>query len=128
MSINPFIHPRRCRHIVFAIFLAPATLWPATLTQKNPPIPPADADSPVLIWDVELNLATSLPRNFRTTDDPLKAKKGELPSDAGLADLRASGSGEFTVDGFKLLLARARPSHRFRFATGNAYICQLSAG
>jgi protein-tyrosine phosphatase len=31
-----------------------------------------------------------------------------MPSDTGLADLHASGSGEFTADGLKLLLARTR--------------------
>jgi hypothetical protein len=88
------------------LLLAPAALFSATLVQKNPPVRPADADSPVLIWDVDPKLAKSLPRNFRTTDDPLKANKGQIPSNTGLADLHASGSGEFTTDGLKLLLAR----------------------
>ncbi|SRR6266536_705018 len=91
-----------------ALLLAPATLFSATLVQKNPPVRPADADSPVLIWDIDLKLAKSLPRNFRTTDDRLKANKGQIPSDTGLADLHASGSGEFTTDSLKLLLARTR--------------------
>ena len=55
-----------------------------------------------------LKLANALPRNFRTTDDPLKASKGETPATIGLSDLRASGSGEFTPEGLKLLLARTR--------------------
>ena len=77
--------------------------------QKNPPVRPVDADSPVLIWDVDLKLAESLPRNFRTTNDPLKANNSQqLPASNGLADLHASGSGEFTADNFNLLLARAR--------------------
>jgi hypothetical protein len=91
-----------------ALFLAPAALFSATLVQKSPPIRPADADSPVLIWDVDPKLEKSLPRNFRTTDDPLKRNEGQIPADTGLADLRASGGGEFTADGLKLLLARTR--------------------
>jgi hypothetical protein len=65
---------------------------------KNPPVRPSDADSPVLIWDIDLRLANALPRNFRTIDDPLKASDGKTPSTTGLIDLNASGSGEFTAD------------------------------
>jgi hypothetical protein len=106
--MNLDVHPSAGWHLVLASFLAPAAIFSATLVQKTPPIPPFDADSPVLIWDVDPKLDKSLPRNFRTTDDPLKANKGQLPADTGLADLRASGSGEFTADGLKLLLARTR--------------------
>jgi inositol hexakisphosphate len=60
-----------------------------------------------LIWDIDLKLAKSLPRNFRTTNDPLKPNKhDQLPVSDGLVDLHASGSGEFTRDNLKLLLAR----------------------
>ena len=97
------ISPSGSRRYFLALLLAPAALFSATLVQKSPPIRPADADSPVLIWDVDLKLAKNLPRNFRTTDDPIKANKGQVPSDTGLADLHASGSGEFTADGLKLL-------------------------
>jgi len=93
---------------VFGFLFVPAVLVAATLVQKNPPVRPADADSPVAIWDIDLKLANALPRNFRTTDDPLKASKGETPATTGLSDLRASGSGEFTPEGLKLLLARTR--------------------
>jgi hypothetical protein len=96
------------RRVWLVLLLAPAALFSATLAQKHPPIRPADADSPVLIWDVDPKLAKSLPRNFRTTDDPIEANKGQIPSNTGLADLHASGSGEFTADGLKLLLARTR--------------------
>src|SRR5262249_43270630 len=58
--------------------------------------------------DIDLKLANALPRNFRTTDDPLKTNKGETPTTTGLSDLRASGSGEFTPEGLKLFLARTR--------------------
>jgi hypothetical protein len=95
-------------HFALVLLLTPAALFSASLMQKNPPVRPADADSPVLIWDIDLKLANSLPRNFRTTDDPLKGSKGQQPAITGLADLRASGSGEFTAEGLKLLLARTR--------------------
>jgi hypothetical protein len=52
----------------------------------------------VLIWDIDLTLTSALPRNFRTTDDPLKASDGKTPSTSGLIDLHASGSGEFTAE------------------------------
>jgi Inositol hexakisphosphate len=90
------------------LLLAPVALFSGALVQKNPPARPADADSAVLIWDIDLKLARNLPRNFRTTDNPIKANKGQIPSDTGLAHLHASGSGEFTADGLKLLLARTR--------------------
>jgi hypothetical protein len=101
------VHPRRHFLLVFVLLLAAVALWSAPLVQKNPPVRPADADSPVLIWDIDLKLAKSLPRNFRTTDDPLKSNKHEqLPALNGLADLHTSGSGEFTADTLKLLMAR----------------------
>jgi Inositol hexakisphosphate len=92
---------------LFAFLVAPATLWSAVpLVQKNPPVRPSDADSPVLIWDIDLTLANALPRNFRTTDEPLKSGDGAPPATTGLSDLHASGSGEFTADNLKFLLAR----------------------
>ena len=81
-----------------SVFLA------VTLVQNKPP--KRSADAPVLIWDNDLALAKALPRNFRTTDDQLKANDGETPSTSGLIDLHASGSGEFTADNLKLLLTR----------------------
>jgi hypothetical protein len=92
--------------LVFVLFVVPAALLAVALVQKNLPVRPADAESPTLIWDVDLKLANTLPRNFRTTDDPLKESKGQSPTHTGLADLHASGSGEFTADSLKLLLAR----------------------
>ena len=63
----------------------------------------------MLIWDVDGKLAAALPRNFRTTDDPLGANSGEkIPAKTGLTNLCASGSGEFTTDGLQLLLERTR--------------------
>lgn len=102
------IYLSRRLHPAFVLLFAPAALFSASLVQKNPPVRPTDADSPALIWDIDLKLAGSLPRNFRATDDPLKASKGQLPANTGLAELRASGSGEFTPEGFKLLLGRTR--------------------
>jgi len=79
----------------------------SALAQKNPPQPPADASSPLLVWDVAPDLRDGLPRNFRTTSDQLKAKSGAVPSVDGLVDLHASGSAEFTASGLKLMLAKA---------------------
>jgi hypothetical protein len=86
---------RRLRLVSIAL-IAPVALFASPLVQKSPPIRPANADSPVLIWDIDLKLADDLPRNFRTTDDRLKAGNGESPATIGLIDLHASGSGEFT--------------------------------
>jgi hypothetical protein len=94
------------RRVWLGLLLAPVALFSDTLLQKNPPVRPADADSPILIWDIDLK--QTLPRNFRTTDNPLKANKGDqLPASNGLADLHASGSGEFTADNLKFVLAQA---------------------
>lgn len=78
----------------------------ASLEQKFPPTAPADAAKPVLVWDVAPELRTGLPRNFRTTNDHLKIKGAANPSVAGLAQLRASGSAEFTADSLKAMLAK----------------------
>jgi protein-tyrosine phosphatase len=96
------------RLFVFAFVVVPATFLAITLAEKHPPIRPADADSPTLIWDIDLKLAGDLPRNFRTTEDPLELNKGETVAIIGLRDLRASGSGEFTPEGLRLVLARTR--------------------
>jgi hypothetical protein len=90
----------------FCFVFSPAVFFAVTLVQKNPPVRPAG--SPVLIWDIDLMLASALPRNFRTTDDPLKANDGKTPSTIGLINVHASGSGEFTADNLKLLLTRLR--------------------
>jgi inositol hexakisphosphate len=96
------------RYMLSVLLVIPAAAFSATLVQKNPPLRPADADSPVLISDIDPKLAKSLPRNFRTTDNPLKSNKGDqLPASNGLADLHASGSGEFTADNLKFVLAQA---------------------
>jgi hypothetical protein len=101
--------PSNALPLLLALLLTPAGSFSATLVQKNPPVRPADAESPVLIWDVDRKLAAALPRNFRTTDDRLKANSGQkIPTNIGLTSLCASGSGEFTTDGLKLLLERTR--------------------
>jgi protein-tyrosine phosphatase len=94
---------------LLALLLTPAVSFSATLVQKAPRVRPADVGSPVLIWDVDRKLAAALPRNFRTTDDPLRANNGQkIPTKTGLTNLCASGSGEFTTDGLQLLLERTR--------------------
>jgi len=106
LLMNRFAHSSRKRTLTFGFVLVPAALWAATLSQKNQP--PRSPDPPVLIWDIDLKLANALPRNFRTTNDPLNESKGETLATTGLSDLRASGSGEFTPKGLKLVLARTR--------------------
>ena len=96
------------RLFVLGFVIIPAALLAITLVEKNPPVRPADADSAVAIWDIDLKLAKNSPRNFRTTDGPLNAKKDEIPVTNGLRDLHASGSGEFTPEGLKLVLAQTR--------------------
>jgi Inositol hexakisphosphate len=101
------VYASRMLCVAFLLVISKTT-FAIGLAQKNPPVRPPDADSPVLIWDVDLKLANALPRNFRTTDEPLKPDKGKIPVKTGLSDLRTSGSGEFTVEGLKLLLAGIR--------------------
>jgi hypothetical protein len=104
--MNPFAHSSSRRALTFGFILVPAAILAATPVQNDQP--PRSPDPPVLIWDIDLKLANALPRNFRTTNDPLTESKGETPATTGLNDLRASGSGEFTPEGLKLLLARTR--------------------
>jgi len=97
----------RGRRIVLAFVFWAVNLLASDLKQNNQPV--RCSDPPVLIWDVDLNLANDPPRNLRTTDDPLTPGTSEAPGAMlGLRDLRASGSGEFTPEGFKLVLARTR--------------------
>ena len=60
--------PSAMRYMLSVLLVIAAAAFSATLVQKNPPLRPADADSPVLISDIDAKLAKSLPRNFRTTD------------------------------------------------------------
>jgi hypothetical protein len=61
-----------------------------------------------LIWDFDLKLSNDGPRNFRTTNDRLNKSNGETTATTGLSQLRTSGSGEFTVEGLKVVLARTQ--------------------
>ena len=99
-----FAHSFSRRQLIFGFVLVPVALLPPTLAQNNPP--PRSSDPAVLIWDIDLKVANALPRNFRTTNDPLNESKGETLATTELRDLRASGSGEFTPEGLKLLLPR----------------------
>ena len=96
------------RSAAFYAALALVAFAPAAPLQKNPPVPPADAATPLLVWDIAPDLRTSLPRNFRTTSDPIKVKDGVKPDATGLADLRASGSAEFNDPSLKLMLAKLK--------------------
>ena len=91
----------------FAFVLWTVSLLASDVAQKTQPV--RSPDTPVLIWDIDLKLANDPPRNWRTTDDPLTPGTSEVPgATLGLRDLRASGSGEFTPEGLKLVLARTR--------------------
>jgi protein-tyrosine phosphatase len=95
------------RPFALALVFWAVNLFASDLKQDNQPV--RSPDTPVLIWDVDLNLANDPPRNLRTTDDPVSPGTSEAPSALlGLRDLRASGSGEFTPEGLKLVLARTR--------------------
>ena len=93
----------RLRHI-FGFVLLPAAVLTAAVAPKNQP--PRSPDPPVLIWDIDLKLASDVPRNFRTTNDRPNKGSGEITTTTGLSDLRASGSGEFSLEGLKALLPR----------------------
>src|SRR5947199_459240 len=102
MNLVSCLYRKLCFLSVFTF--APAVLLAVDLVTKHPPIRPADANSPTLIWDIDLKLANALPRNFRATDGPVNAMADEIRVVSGLRDLHASGSGEFTPEGLKLVL------------------------
>jgi len=70
------------------------------------PTPPADAGHPLLVWDVAPELRNELPRNFRTTDEPLPSRPGQVLNATGLAALHESGSAQFTAASFGLILPK----------------------
>jgi protein-tyrosine phosphatase len=90
------------------LLLATASLCAEPLLQKSPPVAPADAATPLLVWDVAPDLRAGLPRNFRTTDQPLVVKEGRTPDVVGLVALHESGGAEFTPVGLKLMLTKMR--------------------
>lgn len=102
--MNRFPHPSTTVRHTFGFVLVTAALLTAALAQNNQP--PRSTDRPVLIWDIDLNLANDVPRNFRTTNDRPNEGSGEKTVTTGLSDLRASGSGEFSLEGLKTLLPR----------------------
>src|SRR5215216_6589608 len=99
-------HPSSRLRPTFGLVLLSAALVTAALAQNNQP--PRSSDPPVLIWDIDLELANDAPRNFRATNERLSQSNGEKIAKTGLDQLRASGSGEFDLQGLKLLLARTR--------------------
>jgi hypothetical protein len=105
--MNFLTRSSRDKGFAFALVTWTASLLASDLQQNNQPV--RSPDTPVLIWDIDLKLANDPPRNLRTTDDPLTPGTSEAPGAIlGLRDLRASGSGEFTPEGLKLVLARTR--------------------
>ena len=78
----------------------------ASLQQNHPPTPPEDAAKPLIVWDVAAADRAGLPRNFRTTSDSLKLKNNKAPNTQGLAELRASGSAEFTEANLSAMLKK----------------------
>jgi Inositol hexakisphosphate len=105
--MNFLTRSSRGGRFAFVFVLWPVGLLASDLTQNNQPV--RSPDTPVLIWDIDLKLVNDPPRNWRTTDDPLTPGTSEAPGAIlGLRDLRASGSGEFTPEGLKLVLARTR--------------------
>ena len=105
--MNSLAHSSCDGRFAFAFVLWSVGLLASDPTQNNRPV--RSPDTPVLIWDIDLKLANDPPRNWRTTDDPLTPGTSEAPGAIlGLRDLRASGSGEFTPEGLKLVLARTR--------------------
>ncbi len=102
--MNRCAHPPSMLWHTFGLVLLPATLLTAALAQNNQP--PRSLDPPVLIWDIDLKSANDVPRNFRTTNDRPNEGSNEMTATTGLSDLRASGSGEFSLEGLKTLLPR----------------------
>jgi hypothetical protein len=83
------------RHILFSPLSRSVSR--GHVCSKDPPV--RSADAPVPIGDIDPTLAKALPRNFRTTDDQLKASDGKTPSINGLIDLHASGSENLALSG-----------------------------
>jgi len=104
--MNRFAYPTARLRYIFGFVLSPAALMTATFAQNNQP--PRSPDPPVLIWDIDLKLANDAPRNFRTTNDWPNEGNTETTATTGLSDLRASGSGEFSLKGLQALLARTK--------------------
>jgi protein-tyrosine phosphatase len=96
---------KRLRQI-FGFALVATVLVTVALAQNNQP--PRSPDPPVLIWDIDLKLANDVPRNFRTTNDRPNETNSETIVTTGLSDLRASGSGEFSLKGLKALLPQTK--------------------
>lgn len=102
--IDRFNRPSTRLLYTLGFVLLPAAFLTGTLAQNNQP--PRSTDQPVLIWDIDLKSAQSVPRNFRTSNDRPNENSSEITATTGLGDLRASGSGEFSLNGLKALLPR----------------------
>jgi hypothetical protein len=83
-----------------------ALVAPLLASAQSAHLPVRSPDAPVLVWDLDPSVTDGF-RNFRTTNDPIKPKKGAAaPSDAGLVALHESGSSEFSAAGFQTMLAK----------------------
>jgi protein-tyrosine phosphatase len=68
---------------------------------------PANATNPPILRDAPIG--ETAPQNFRTTSDAVPPVAGEAaPALAGLSDLHASGSAQFTPSGLGAIVARVR--------------------
>ena len=78
--MNFLTRSSRVRAFAFAVVIWAAILLASDLEQNNQPV--RSPDTPVLIWDIDLKLTDALPRNVRTTDEPLKGDGGEASAAA----------------------------------------------
>jgi Inositol hexakisphosphate len=84
--------------VLILLFLATTFFFFWGVSKKNPQM--------TLILN-SANTKGQLPRNFRICSDPwLKTPNLNAPSRLGLESLQASGSGQFSEDGFKSILIR----------------------
>jgi len=72
------------------------------------------------LWRIDTPNESHLPRNFRTTNDPVKTSSDMLPSTVGLAQLHESGSAQFSRLEFEEMLPKFK-----KLSNGRIYIVDL---
>ena len=94
------------RTLALAVLVTLLAVFPAgpCLAQISQAKAAISLDGPMLILDSQGE--AKLPRNFRATDDALKKTAPGGPSTEGLAELRASASGQFSEAELRSMLAR----------------------